>query len=184
MLYTYIGMCTPNPSPQSASSGLFFVRYKLSIASLLFRICSVAIVHSCAANTAKQVSTEPALGTPHRQTLALTHKETAWSRGSSTSSTRSLTTCRRCCSPRLWGVPRLNRTYGHGRSSARCPYRIQPAKARSTVNRVRRRRPRTETVMPVGIPARFTRSAEKRVSASAAGQRLPKPSPTSKDSPP
>jgi hypothetical protein len=55
---------------------------------------------------------------------------------------------------RLCGVfVRLNRIRGQGRGSARHPRRIQSAKARYTVNRVRRRRPRTETVTPVGIPA-------------------------------
>jgi hypothetical protein len=55
---------------------------------------------------------------------------------------------------RLRGVfVRLNRTHGQGRGSARHPCRIQSAKARFTVNGVRRRRPRTVMVMPVGIPA-------------------------------
>ena len=55
---------------------------------------------------------------------------------------------------RLCGVfVRLNRIRGQGSGSARHPCRIQPAKERYTVNRVRRRRPRTETVTPVGIPA-------------------------------
>lgn len=55
---------------------------------------------------------------------------------------------------RLRGVfVRLNRTCGQGRGSARHPCRIQSAKARFTVNGVRRRRPRSETVTPVGIPA-------------------------------
>ena len=57
-----------------------------------------------------------------------------------------------CCSLHQCGAPRANSISGHGRCSARHP----PFTARqSAVNgkKVRRRRPRARTVMPVGIPA-------------------------------
>lgn len=67
---------------------------------------------------------------------------------------RSLTTNRRCCSPANVGRSSGSiASAGMAAALRGVPTVSSPPKRGSRVNRVRRRRPRTEMVTPVGIPA-------------------------------